>query len=298
MKVLDKYRQGIRPLITVDVNPPRGATIDRLFSRVKNLPVDWLNVTDNSGASVKADSIITSYLLKEKTGIDVIPHIACRDTNRLGLQSRLLGAWMLGLDNFLALTGDRIRPEDKGHGVKGVFDLTSVELIALAHSLNHGVGYNGKTLDNPTGFCIGATADPNVGNLKAEARQLKKKLDAGADFLLTQPIFTAAAARAFWRHVEGLYEAERKPLPDLPIFWGIIIPKDYEWAQRVTSGQIHIPGIEIPDVVLERLRKGDARENIRIVKEVLQDLKDHGIRLIYLIPIGRYDIIPEILEGF
>ncbi len=298
MKVLEKYRQGIRPLITVDVNPPRGAAIDRLVSRVKELRVDWLNVTDNSGASVKADSIITSYLLKEKTGIDIIPHIACRDTNRLGLQSRLLGAWMLVLDNFLALTGDRVKAEDKGQGVKGVFDMTSVELIALASSLNQGIGYNGKALDSPTGFCIGATADPNVDNLKAEARQLKRKLDAGADFLLTQPIFAAAAARGFWRHVEGLYEAEGKPLPDLPIFWGVIIPKDYEWAQRVTSGQIHIPGIEIPDAILERLRKGDARENIHIVKEVLQDFREHGIRLVYVIPIGRYDLIPEILEGF
>ena len=98
--------------------------------------------------------------------------------------------------------------------------------------------------------------------------------------------------------MEGLYETEGKPLPDLPVFWGVIIPKDYEWAQRVKSGQIHIPGIEIPDTVLERLKKGDARENIHIIKEALQDFKDHGIRLIYVIPIGRYELIPEILEGF
>ncbi|MFQ5804269.1 MAG: methylenetetrahydrofolate reductase [Candidatus Methylomirabilales bacterium] len=298
MKVTDKYHQGVRPLVTVDVNPPRGAAIDRLLSRMKGLPVDWLNITDNSGASVKADSIVTSYLLKEKTGIDVIPHIACRDSNRLGLQSRLLGAWMLGLDNLLALTGDRVRLEDKAQGVKGVFDVTSIELITLARSLNQGTGYNGRVLDSSTGFCIGATADPTVDNLQAEARQTKRKLDAGAEFLMTQPIFTAAAAWALWRHVEALYEAERRTVPDLPIFWGIILPKDAEWAMRVKSGQIPIPGIEIPDAVLARLKKGDSKESIRIAREVLQDFKEHGIRCVYIIPIGRYEIVSEILEGF
>ncbi|MFQ5840065.1 MAG: methylenetetrahydrofolate reductase [Candidatus Methylomirabilales bacterium] len=298
MRVLDKYRASTRPLVTVDVNPPRGGDISKLVSRVRGLDVDWLNVTDNSGASVKADSIIASYLLREKTGIDAISHITCRDTNRLGLQSRLLGAWMLGVENLLMLTGDRVRAEDKVHGIRGVFDVTSIGLLELGASLNRGVGYNDTRLDGPTRFCLGATADPNVGNVRAEALQLKKKLDAGAEYVLTQPIFSAVPAQRLLAALTEVYAEAGAQAPEVPIFWGILLPKDREWAERIRSGDIHIPGIEIPDHVLDRLRKGDGREQVRVARDVLAEFNAHQLRCIYIIPIGRYEIIPEVLHNF
>lgn len=297
MKVIDFYRSTRKILVTVDVNPPRGGNIRGLIAKIKDFEVDWVNVTDNSGANVRADSVATAYLLKEATGLDAIPHITCRDTNRMGLQSRLLGAWMLGLDNILTMTGDRVKPEDRRTGVKGIFDVNSIGLIELIRSLNAGVGYNKKTLEDRTSFCIGATVDPNVQNLKAEARQLQKKLEAGAEFILTQPVFSAIALQRFWEAVEELYTSSGETFPDLPIFWGVIIPRSYEWAERIRSGQIQIPGIEIPDEVVARLKGGDAREGIRIVREVVEELVEDGLRCLYIIPMGKYEAVPEVIEG-
>ncbi len=297
MRVIEKYRSTTETLVTVDVNPPRGADLSGLLSRLKGLTVDWLNVTDNSGANVKADSIITSYRLQEETGLDTIPHVSCRDTNRLGLQSRLLGAALLHVDNILALTGDRIKAEEKEKGIKGVFDITSVELIRLIHSLNAGIGYNGQRVEGATNLCIGATADPNVENVAAEARQLKKKLDAGAEFVLTQPLFSFPPARRLLGALTELYAASSEPLPDIPIFWGVIIPKDAEWAQRLAEGRIQIPGVEVPPPVVERLRKGGPEEPVAIIREVLQEFRENGVRCLYVIPIGRYDRVPAILNG-
>ncbi|MBI3988105.1 MAG: methylenetetrahydrofolate reductase [candidate division NC10 bacterium] len=297
MKVINFYRSMPKILVTVDVNPPRGGDIRGLISKIGDFEVDWVNVTDNSGASVRADSVATAYLLKEATGIDAIPHITCRDTNRMGLQSRLLGAWMLGLDNILTMTGDRVRPEDHEIGVKGIFDVNSIGLIELTQSLNQGVGYNKKKLEDRTSFCIGATVDPNVENPRAEAWQLKKKLEAGAEFILTQPVFSRTALQRFWGTVEELYASSGETFPDLPIFWGVILPRSYEWAERMRSGQIHIPGIEIPDEVVARLKGGDAKEGVRIVREVIEELVEDGIRCFYIIPMGKYEVVPEIIEG-
>jgi len=297
MKVSDLYRSTRKPLVTVDVNPPRGGNIQGLIAKLKDFEVDWVNVTDNSGASVRADSVVTAYLLKEATGLDAIPHVTCRDTNRMGLQSRLLGAWMLGLDNILIMTGDRVKAEDREIGVKGIFDLNSIGLIELARSLNEGVGYNKKKLEDRTSFCIGATVDPNVENLRAEVRQLRRKLEAGAEFILTQPVFRAATLHRFREAFEELYRTSGEAVPDLPIFWGVILPRSYEWAERIRSGQIRIPGIEIPEGVATRLKGGDAKEGVRIAKEVIQELLEGGIRCLYLIPMGKYEAVPEILEG-
>lgn len=122
-------------------------------------------------------------------------------------------------------------------------------------------------------------------------------MEAGAEFILTQPVFSFADVQRFLEKVQELYASSGEVWPDLPIFWGVIVPPSGQWAERIRSGQIQIPGIVIPEAVVKRLKEGDTKEGVRIVSEVVEELVKGGIRCLYIIPTGRYEAVPEILDG-
>jgi len=310
MKVVERWQNSKEEeiIVVLDLDPPRGTDISGLMRQVQHLPVDFISVTDNSGSNVRMDSVTASYLIRKTLGIETLFHLTCRDRNLIGAESYLLGASALGLENVLTMTGDGIREEDKASGVKGVYHYNSIRLIELANTLNRGIAHHGRRLRGKTDLCVGTTANPNVydqerpANLSAqdaEVRELRRKLEAGAEYVLTQPIFTFEHAQFFLER----YEAHNgSVIPNkVPIFWGVIIPKGYEWARRVREGEINIPGITVPERVVREMKRG--RTGTEIAIETMQRLIQGGVRLIYLIPpmgiSGRdYEAAQEVLEAF
>ena len=187
------------PALWVEVGPPRGVNAEPLLRRLSALVghVDAINLTDNSLAKVKMSSIAFGAIVKMRLGLPVVINISCRDRNRLALKADLIGANALGLDAIVALTGDKIPPDDPS-GARGVHDLDAFALLRMIGELNRGdTGEGKRLLKKLPDICAGAVANPNRKNLAHEFDMLRRKAEAGAKFVITQPIFEADAARRF-----------------------------------------------------------------------------------------------------
>jgi 5,10-methylenetetrahydrofolate reductase len=187
------------PALWLEVGPPRGINPEPLLRRLVALVghVDAINLTDNSLGKVKMSSIAFGTIIKLRLGMPVVINISCRDRNRLALKSDLIGAAALGLDAIVALTGDKIPPDDPS-GAHGVHDLDAFALLQMVGDLNRGDTGEGKALlKKLPDIFVGAVANPNRKNIEREFDMLKRKAEAGAKFVITQPIFEAATARRF-----------------------------------------------------------------------------------------------------
>src|SRR3990167_9240997 len=186
-----------RFLVTMEVNPPKGTDLSEMLSavgRVRGL-VDAVNVTDGSGAIMRASALAVSKAVLD-AGVDPIFQMTCRDRNRLSLQADVLGAAMLGIRNLLLLTGDDPKSGDHPEA-KPVFDINSAALMQVAKGLTQGKDMAGKELKGSPRFCIGAAADPGPKDLDVEMQKFSAKLDAGAQFFQTQAVFDLEAFRRF-----------------------------------------------------------------------------------------------------
>jgi 5,10-methylenetetrahydrofolate reductase len=180
-------------IITTEINPPKSADVSESIinaSKVKNL-VSAINITDNSGAGMKMSSMVLSYLIQSKLGLETIWQITCRDRNRLALQSDMLGAWALGIKNILALRGD-IPPGASGLKEEKCFDLNTDELLVAIQKMKIGEDLDGKIftpLNNLPEFCAGSAAHPGVPDLKTQKETMQKRMDFGVEFFQTQICF-------------------------------------------------------------------------------------------------------------
>lgn len=180
-------------IITTEINPPKSANVSESIinaSKVKNL-VSAINITDNSGAGMKMSSMVLSYLIQSKLGLETIWQITCRDRNRLALQSDMLGAWALGIKNILALRGD-IPPGASGLKEEKCFDLNTDELLVAIQKMKIGEDLDGKIftpLNNLPEFCAGSAAHPGVPDLKTQKETMQKRMDFGVEFFQTQICF-------------------------------------------------------------------------------------------------------------
>ena len=180
-------------IITTEINPPKSADVSESIinaSKVKNL-VSAINITDNSGAGMKMSSMVLSYLIQSKLGLETIWQITCRDRNRLALQSDMLGAWALGIKNILALRGD-IPPGASGLKEEKCFDLNTDELLQAIKKMKSGEDLDGKIftpLNNLPEFCAGSAAHPGVPDLKTQKETMQKRMDYGVEFFQTQICF-------------------------------------------------------------------------------------------------------------
>jgi homocysteine S-methyltransferase len=217
----------------------------------------YVDVNDNPMARARANALMAAIALERTTGIETIPHVTPRDASVMGLQSQLLAAHAEGVRNVLAVTGDPPHVGDYP-GSRGVYEVDSVGLAQIVSRLNAGEDYNGKAIDAPTSFFLGVAVNPSADDLETEVARFRAKVDAGAEFAMTQALFDLAYLDRFEELLGGW---------PIPILVGIFMVRSYELAVRLHN---EVPGIVVPEDVQARLR--DAGPNV--AAEALQLARD------------------------
>ncbi|ASK62170.1 bifunctional homocysteine S-methyltransferase/methylenetetrahydrofolate reductase [Virgibacillus phasianinus] len=281
-----------RRSIIVELDPPKKLNIEEFFKGAKALEqagIDALTLADNSLATPRVSNLSIASMLKNQLNQRSLVHVACRDRNLIGLQSHLMGLHALGIHDVLAITGD---PTKVGNfpGATSVYDCNSFDLIQLCKQFNEGISYSGKSLGEKTNFSIAGAFNPNVHHLDKAVRRLEKKIHAGADYFLTQPIFSE-------QQMIEVYHATKQL--NVPIYIGIMPLTSSQNAEFLHN---EVPGIKLSQTIRERLalfadnRPEAVREGIAIAKSLLDAAMDlfNGIYLIT--PFMRYDMTVELVE--
>ncbi len=285
MKLAELFQQGTF-VVTGEVGPPKGASAEEVISGAKAMAsaVDAVNVTDNQSAVMRLGSLAVCHLLKQE-GIEPVFQLTCRDRNRIALQSDLLSAAALGVQNVLLLTGDHMVLGDHP-GAKGVFDLDSVQLLAAARGLNEGHDLEGHDLEAAPDLCLGAVVNPGSDDLDAQLLKMEKKIDAGAQFFQTQAVYEADVFARFM---------ERAGRFGVPVMVGIVPLKSARMARYMTA---NVAGVHVPDHMVERMaktKKADRKKvSAEMAAELIRQVKDlcQGV---HLMPLGWDDIVPDIV---
>jgi homocysteine S-methyltransferase len=275
-------------VVSVQLDPPKGTNLGRILKAAYHLKqsgkVDVVDINSNPVARVMMDSLVTAGQIEDKVGMPTIPHVTTREMNIMGLQSLMLGAWgALKIRNVLAVTGD---PPQTGEypEAKGVYEVDAIGLVKLLTHFNRGVDWAGKSLGAPTQFTIGVAVNPTAEDLDREIERFEAKIEAGAHFAMTQPIFDLTQWERFLR-------CWASPLP-IPCLIGLWPLSSYDLARRLHH---EVPGITIPESVQERLRLAGSRakeEGIRITEELLAELVRRAeVAGTYIIcPFNRYEL--------
>ena len=257
------YERTGRGGFICDFSPPRsGAVAEALRA---DIPADFISVAYNPGRAVRANSAMMAAAIHRQTGRETIFTLATRDLNRLAVQSLLLGAQILGLENVAVVQGDPFSRGDR-ELIRSVDDYRPTGMIAGIRTMNEGVDFRGSSLREPTNFCIGATFDLGRG-IEREAALAVRKVEAGADFLLSQPIFDPEDARRFR---EGYQRMAGTPL-GIPVFYGL---------QILEPGGVLFSSV--PGVVRNELEAG--RSGVDIAVELYGSFREAGLHNVYLVP--------------
>lgn len=277
-------------VVSVEIDPPKGVSLERIFEQVDRIMhggrVDAIDINSGTMARVGMDAILVAGALEQR-GVETIPHLTTRDFNIIGLQAMLLGAWTVGcVRNILAITGDPPSVGDYPE-TSGVYEIDSVGLVKVLSRLNQGNDWAGKTLGGSTNFTIGAALNPVAEDLDLEIERFYAKVEAGAHFAMTQPIFEPAHWHAFLKRIGG-----KSPIPVLVGIWPLT---SYKQALRLNN---EVPGIVIPDVVLKELEAAgvNARERGFDLARRMLDWARTELAGAYLIPpFKRYEEVLELL---
>ena len=278
----------------VEMIPPVGHDYAEAIDKAKYLQahhVDAINIPDAPPSSARMSAISLAILLEKSTEIESLAHYTCRDKNLLGMQADLLGAYALGLRNLLLTTGD---PHQMGDYIDttAVFDVDSIGLTNMVHRLNQGVDVGEKSIGKPTGFVVGVGANP--GTIAGDAEQLRRfnyKVQAGAEFALTQPVFDVAVFERFLRGIENC---------KIPIIAGILPLPNFKTAEFMNY---EVAGCSVPTPLLERMRRAESRsaddaraEGIAIAREILKSVRGmvQGVQIRG--PFDRYETPLEVLS--
>jgi methionine synthase I (cobalamin-dependent)/5,10-methylenetetrahydrofolate reductase len=279
------------PVLSVELDPPKGGNVERLIASAKALAasgrVGYFDVNDNPLARARMNAIIASALIEQQTGLETIPHLTPRDQTIRGLESTLLGAHAVGIRNVLAVTGDPPPPGDQG-GSQGVYQVDAIGLTEVLAALNRGVDFSGKSIDAPTAFHIGVAVNPAADDIELELARFGAKIDAGAQFAMTQVLFEVAALERFLERLGG-----RSPIPLLVGVWPV---RSYALALRLHN---EVPGITIPEPVLTRLRDAGAqadREGLAIGRELLAGFAEVAAGAYLVPPFKEPEAVLELLE--
>ncbi|MGB6454032.1 MAG: methylenetetrahydrofolate reductase [Streptosporangiaceae bacterium] len=282
-----------RFVVTAELGPPRDANPDAVTRKAGFLRgwVDAANVTDCQGAKVKLSSL-AGCVLARAAGVEPVMQLTCRDRNRIGLQSDLLGAAALGIPNVLLLTGDHPRYGDHPEA-KPVFDLDGVQLTWTARTLREGTLMSGQRLEHPPGWLIGTVENPFAPPTAFRARRLAKKVAAGAEFVQTQYVFDVEQFAAWMAEVRALGITER-----CAVIAGVGPIRSLRVLEMLSSG---VPGIYVPDEVGRRLRGVSAdrveAEGISLCVETIQQVADiPGVRGVHVMAFGFERGVPDIVE--
>src|ERR1700729_474696 len=276
--------------ISVEIDPPKGLSLDRIYEQVDRImasgKVDVIDVNSGAMARVGMDALMTSGAL-EARGVETIPHLTTRDYNIIGLQAMLLGAWTVGgVRNVLGITGDPPSVGDYPE-TSGVYEVDSVGLVKILHRLNQGTDWAGKTLGGATNFTIGVAVNPVADDLDAEIERFQAKIEAGAHYAMTQPIFDPEHWYSFVKKLGGK--------PAIPVLIGIWPLNSYKQALRLNN---EVPGIVIPEPVLKSMEAAGAAARDRgfeCAREMLAWSRTELAGAYLIPPFKRYEEVLDIL---
>lgn len=278
--------------VIVELDTPKHLEIEQFVEGAKalyNAGADLIMMADNSLASPRVSNLAMGAILKLQYGIRTMPHITCRDRNLIGLQSHLMGLNALGLHDVLAVTGDPTKVGDFP-GATSVYDVSSMELISLIKQLNEGISFSGKALRKKANFSVAAAFNPNVRVLDRAVSRLEKKIEHGADYFITQPVYSK-------EKIAEIHEATKHL--DTPIYIGIMPLTSFKNAEFLHH---EVPGIKLSDDVLERMQQvsGNKEQETKVGLEIAKELLDTATKYfngIYLItPFMRYEITLQLLQ--
>jgi homocysteine S-methyltransferase len=272
---------------SVEIVPPRGVDASRLITdarRLKEADVDAINVPDGPRAQSRMGAIMTSLLIEQQAGIEAVTHYCCRDRNLLGMLSDLLGASAVGLRNLLLITGD---PPKMGPypDATAVFDIDAIGLTNLVASLNRGLDPGGNAIGEPTRFVVGVGVNPAALDPAHELRRFAWKVEAGAEYAITQPVFDVAQLERF------LHSIEDTRIPIIAGIWPLVSARNAEFLAN------EVPGVTVPDAVIARMRAASAKskehavaEGIAIAREMFDQVRGAVQGVQVSAPFGKVEL--------
>jgi methionine synthase I (cobalamin-dependent)/5,10-methylenetetrahydrofolate reductase len=279
-------------VVSVEVNPEPGFDLTRPLgaaAMLRRAGVDAVNMADGPRAAARMSNLALALRARAEVGVEVILHACCRDRNLLGLHSDLLGAWVLGIRNLVIITGDPPKMGDYP-AATAVFDLDSIGLLRLVDGLNHGIDPAGRPMPDRTAFLLACGAEPAAHDYERELRRLEEKKRAGAEFVMTQPVYDPAVLRRFL--------ADTRPL-GLPILVGLCPLASSRNAEFLHN---EVPGMQIPGAIRARMAaaatpEAGRAEGVAIAREMLEEIKDE-VAGAYLVPqFGRFRSAVEVLRA-
>ncbi len=278
-----------RFVVSAEVDPPHGLRTRKVLqgaALLRDAGVDAINVGDSPTAKVRMSPLAMSFLLQRELGVEIVMHYTTRDRNAMAVHSDMVGAHVLGIRNILCLRGDP--PSLGGYtDVVGVWDISAVGLMRFLKLLNDGVDFTGKSVGRQASFFIGASANPNANPQEPELRLMRRKVEAGAQFFMTQNLFDEKTMEDF---------LEKAARYQRPVIVGVLPLHNYRHAEFLHN---EVPGMHLPDSVRDRMRRageeGGPKEGQAMARDfiALCRAKAAGV---YLVPsFGRYDLIAELV---
>jgi methionine synthase / methylenetetrahydrofolate reductase(NADPH) len=291
---LGRKLAGGQFITTVEIVPPKGVDPGPMFDQVRRLKaagVDAVNVPDGPRAQSRMGALLSALMIEREVGLEAVVHYACRDRNLLGMLSDLLGASAAGIRNLLIITGDppKMGPYPEA---TAVFDIDSIGLTNLVSRLNHGLDPGGNPLGEPTRFVVGVGVNPAAPDFERELKRFAWKIDAGAEFATTQPVFDLDQLDRFLARVEGFR------VPIVAGIWPLVSLRNAEFLAN------EVPGVSVPESVLDRMRKASSKgkdealaEGVRISQEMVAAVLDRVQGVQVAAPLGRVPVALEVLEA-
>ena len=288
-----KLAEG-RFITTVEIVPPKGVDPTPMFEQVRQLKaagVDAVNVPDGPRAQSRMGALLSAVMIEREVGLEAVVHYACRDRNLLGMLSDLLGASAAGVRNLLIVTGDppKMGPYPEA---TAVFDIDSIGLTNLVSRLNRGLDPGGNPIGQPTRFVIGVGVNPAAPDFERELKRFAYKVEAGAEFAITQPVFDLAQLDRLLVHAESFR------IPVVAGIWPLVSLRNAEFLAN------EVPGVSVPDAVVDRMRAASAHgkeealaEGVRISREMLAAVADRVQGVQVSAPLGRVSVALEVLEA-
>ena len=280
-------------VVSVEVNPPVGLDLGKAIRAAEMLKaggVDVINIADGARAQARMGNLAMAVRVQERVGMETILHVCGRDRNLLGTLAHLLAAHELGVRNVVIITGDPPKVGDFPDA-SAVYDLDSIGMLKLAARLNHGVDPGGKALGDVTRFVLATGAEPAALDYAREIERLRSKKEAGAELIMTQPVYDPAVLDRFLGDVAPL---------GMPVLVGLLPLASHRNAEFLHN---EVPGMQVPDAVRERMRKAGSgpaarKEGVAIAREMLSGGRDRVQGAYVMPPLERYELALEVVDGF
>ena len=278
---------------SVELNPPKGFDLSKRMQAVEEMEqagITTINIADGPRAKVLMSNVAMAHEVVAKTTFEPIVHVCCRDRNLLGLQSHLLGMHVLGIRNIVVITGDPPKMGPFPHAT-GVYDVNSIGLLKMVRGFNHGVDPAGQPLPDKTSFVCGTGVEPAALDLDTEIHRLELKVAAGAEFIMTQPVYDPKVLDTFLKRIEHI---------KLPVMLGLCPLAGLRNALFLNE---HVPGMSVPKEVLERMKLAEEKgtgqsEGVAIAREMLASVAA-SIQGAYIMPpFSRHKMAIEVLDGY